>query len=98
MAGSHQRGRGRSFQRPSYELLGEGADAIYLSAGELARLLGVSRSTVDRWARQGRIASIRTLGGHLRFNLRDLEPLLFRGAGQADGDGTGPEGLVGGGR
>jgi excisionase family DNA binding protein len=47
----------------------------YLSSGEAARLLGVCRQTVLRWARDGALHSTRTLGGHLRFRAADVENL-----------------------
>ena len=43
----------------------------FLSRGEVARLFGVSPSTVTRWARSGLVASIRTPGGHYRFRAQD---------------------------
>ncbi len=43
----------------------------FLSRGEVARLFGVSASTVTRWARSGLVASIRTPGGHYRFRAQD---------------------------
>jgi len=39
----------------------------FLSRREVARLFGVSTSTVTRWARAGLLATIRTPGGHYRF-------------------------------
>jgi excisionase family DNA binding protein len=39
----------------------------FLSTGEVARLFGVSASSVTRWARIGALKSIRTPGGHYRF-------------------------------
>jgi excisionase family DNA binding protein len=39
----------------------------YLTPGEVARLLHVSPKTVNRWAHEGRIPCIVTLGGHRRF-------------------------------
>lgn len=42
-------------------------DDEYLTTGEVARLLGVSPRTVARWASEGRIAYVVTLGGHRRF-------------------------------
>ena len=47
----------------------------FLSRGEVARLFGVSLSTVTRWARTGMIPALRTPGGHYRFRSDD-----FRGA------------------
>lgn len=38
-----------------------------LAPGQAARILGVSPKTVDRWANDGRIPCLVTLGGHRRF-------------------------------
>ena len=40
----------------------------YLTPGEAARMLHVSPKTVNRWANEGRLACIVTLGGHRRFH------------------------------
>jgi excisionase family DNA binding protein len=42
-----------------------------MTRSEVARVLGVSPTTVTRWAREGRLACRVTLGGHHRFE-RDL--------------------------
>jgi excisionase family DNA binding protein len=42
-------------------------DDEYLTTGEAAQLLGVSPKTVSRWADQGRIVYLVTIGGHRRF-------------------------------
>ncbi len=39
----------------------------FLSRLDVARLFGVSPSTVTRWARQGLLQAVRTPGGHYRF-------------------------------
>ncbi len=39
----------------------------YLTTTQAARLLGVSPRTVSRWADEGRIAYLVTLGGHRRI-------------------------------
>jgi excisionase family DNA binding protein len=44
----------------------------YLKPSEVARILHVSPKTVDRWANQGRIPCIVTLGGHRRFARADV--------------------------
>jgi excisionase family DNA binding protein len=41
--------------------------STFLSRGDVARLFGVSVSTVTRWARQGLLKTLRTPGGHYRF-------------------------------
>jgi len=45
----------------------------YLTPGEVARMLHVSPKTVNRWAHEGRIACIVTLGGHRRFQRQEIE-------------------------
>ncbi len=56
----------------------------YLSPGEAARSLHVSTKTIDRWANDGRIACVITLGGHRRFRPEDIdalaEDMVTRGA------------------
>jgi excisionase family DNA binding protein len=39
----------------------------YITTGEAAKILRVSPKTVARWAKDGRIPHILTLGGHRRF-------------------------------
>jgi excisionase family DNA binding protein len=43
------------------------AKSVFLSRADVARLFGVSVSTVTRWARQGLLKTLRTPGGHYRF-------------------------------
>jgi len=52
----------------------EGASAPeYVTPGEAARYLHVSPKTINRWANDGRIPCIVTLGGHRRFRRDDVE-------------------------
>ena len=48
----------------------------WLRAAEAAALLHVSPKTVARWAKQGRLAHRRTLGGHRRFDTQQIEALV----------------------
>jgi excisionase family DNA binding protein len=48
----------------------------YLAPGDVARLLFVSPRTVSRWADQGRIPHVVTLGGHRRFRRSDVVKLI----------------------
>jgi len=48
-----------------------GAD--YVTPGEAARFLHVSPKTINRWANDGRIPCIVTLGGHRRFRREDVD-------------------------
>lgn len=51
---------------------GSSADAEFLSRSEVARLFGVSLSTVTRWARTGLLPTVRTPGGHYRYRADEL--------------------------
>jgi excisionase family DNA binding protein len=44
------------------------ATATHLRSAEVADLLGVSPKTVARWAKEGRLPFVRTLGGHRRYS------------------------------
>ena len=62
------------------------ADQDLLGRSEVARILGVSPNTVTRWAREGRLPSQVTLGGHHRFPRSLVERLKkesYRGSGDA---------------
>lgn len=61
-------------------------DDEYLAPGDVARLLCVSARTVSRWADQGRIPHVVTVGGHRRFRRSDVLELLATQARQAGGD------------
>lgn len=48
----------------------------YLTPYEAARLLQVSPKTVSRWAKEGRVPHLMTLGGHRRYPKREIEALV----------------------
>ena len=41
-------------------------------------MLGVTPNTVSRWAREGRLPSVATLGGHRRYEVAVVENLMKR--------------------
>lgn len=47
-----------------------------LPSGTAAAIAGVSRDTIKRWERDGRITSLRTPTGHRRYRRADVEALL----------------------
>src|SRR5512132_655289 len=49
--------------------------STYLLPSEVAEVLQVSPKTVTRWAKEGKLASRRTLGGHRRYARADIESL-----------------------
>jgi len=52
--------------------------AEYLTPGQAANLLHVSPKTLNRWAHEGRIPCILTLGGHRRFRKDQIEEIAAR--------------------
>ena len=48
----------------------------YLRTGQVAELLYVSPKTVSRWAQEGRLPYLRTLGGHRRYPDAEIRALL----------------------
>jgi excisionase family DNA binding protein len=48
-------------------------DRDYLTSSEAAKALHVSPKTITRWANEGRINHMVTLGGHRRFLRRDVD-------------------------
>jgi len=50
--------------------------ADYLSRAEVAVVFGVAPSTVTRWADEGRLVCVRTLGGHRRYDRESVGKLV----------------------
>ena len=47
-----------------------------LTPAEVAALFRVDPKTVTRWAKSGKLTSIRTLGGHRRYRETEVRALL----------------------
>lgn len=47
-----------------------------LTPAEVAVLFRVNTKTVTRWAQAGKLAAVRTLGGHRRFRRDEIEAQL----------------------
>jgi excisionase family DNA binding protein len=47
----------------------------YLRTAEVADILHVSPKTVSRWAKEGKLPFLRTLGGHRRYPEREIRDL-----------------------
>ncbi len=47
-----------------------------LTPAEVAALFRVDPKTVTRWAKAGKLSSIRTLGGHRRYRAAEVQALL----------------------
>jgi excisionase family DNA binding protein len=47
----------------------------YLLAAEVADILHVSPKTVSRWAKEGKLPFLKTLGGHRRYPASEIRQL-----------------------
>jgi excisionase family DNA binding protein len=54
-------------------------ETALLTPSEVAILFRVSPKTVTRWAKEGKLPYIRTLGGHRRYPARDVRALAEAG-------------------
>lgn len=45
----------------------------WLTAAEVAEILDAPRTSVTRWAREGKLRAIRTPGGRFKFRRDDIE-------------------------
>lgn len=54
-------------------------EAPDLTPLDVARRMGVTPSTVSRWADEGKLAFFRTPGGQRRFRRSDVEALIAAG-------------------
>jgi excisionase family DNA binding protein len=48
----------------------------FLTPAEVAAAFRVDPKTVTRWAKAGKLTSIRTLGGHRRYRKAEVDALL----------------------
>lgn len=47
-----------------------------LTPAEVARMFRVDPKTVSRWADEGKLNAVRTLGGHRRYRANEIRELL----------------------
>jgi len=57
----------------------------YLRTSDVAKMLHVSPKTVSRWAKEGRLPHLSTLGGHRRFPSSEIERLMHELSGNPSG-------------
>jgi excisionase family DNA binding protein len=57
----------------------------YLKTAQVADILHVSPKTVSRWAKEGKLPHLRTLGGHRRYPEGEIQALAARLKGAPDG-------------
>lgn len=51
---------------------------VLLTPAQVAKAFGVNVATVTRWAKAGKIGSIRTPGNHRRYRRAEVDRLLNR--------------------
>ena len=61
------------------------AKRTYLRTAEVADLLHVSPKTVSRWAQDGKLPFLRTLGGHRRYPEAEIRELIERLSVEVEG-------------
>ena len=59
-----------------------------LTPAEVARLFAVEPKTVTRWARDGKLSSVRTLGGHRRFPADQIRRIREQSTTETGPDAT----------
>lgn len=76
IGGSCQKGMARMAQRFSMTDQPGQQDEALLTPSEVATMFRVDPKTVTRWAKAGRLTSIRTLGGHRRYRRAECVHLM----------------------
>ncbi|SDS91893.1 BldC family transcriptional regulator [Paraoerskovia marina] len=61
-----------------------GDSEVLLTPAEVASMFRVDPKTVTRWAKAGKLSSIRTLGGHRRYKESEVQALLGAASDDAD--------------
>jgi excisionase family DNA binding protein len=59
---------------------------MLLTPAEVASLFRVDPKTVTRWAKAGKLTSIRTLGGHRRFKESEVKAFLIANSARKGGN------------
>lgn len=57
-------------------MTGAELDDRLLRPGDVARIFNVDIHTVRRWAETGKLACVRTLGGHRRYRMSDVRAAI----------------------
>jgi excisionase family DNA binding protein len=57
---------------------GQQQPEVYIRTAEAAKILRVSPKTVSRWAKEGKLPHVVTLGGHRRFPSSAIHQLADR--------------------
>jgi excisionase family DNA binding protein len=66
---------GKKMSQSNFSHLSVSGQENLLTPAEVAALFRVDPKTVTRWAKAGKLTSIRTLGGHRRFRKSEVDDL-----------------------
>jgi excisionase family DNA binding protein len=67
---------GKKMSQSNLSHLSVSSQENLLTPAEVAALFRVDPKTVTRWAKAGKLTSIRTLGGHRRYKESEVKALL----------------------
>ena len=65
-------------QDPPHQQNNQHQPEVYIRTAEAAKILRVSPKTVSRWAKEGKLPHVVTLGGHRRFPSSAIRQLADR--------------------
>ena len=68
--------KGKKMSQSNLSHLSVSGQENLLTPAEVAALFRVDPKTVTRWAKAGKLTSIRTLGGHRRYKESEVKALL----------------------
>ncbi len=68
--------KGKEMSQSNLSHLSVSGQENLLTPAEVAALFRVDPKTVTRWAKAGKLTSIRTLGGHRRYKESEVKALL----------------------
>jgi excisionase family DNA binding protein len=68
--------KGKKMSQSNLSHLSMNGQENLLTPAEVAALFRVDPKTVTRWAKAGKLTSIRTLGGHRRYKESEVKALL----------------------
>ena len=66
----------------------------FVTIKEAAQSLGVTTTTLRNWDRAGKLCPIRTLGGHRRYKISDIQRLTHNEQEKIIRDASAPDGSV----
>ena len=49
-----------------------------ITPSKAAKLLGVNTNTLRNWELSGKLIAVKTLGGHRRYELENIEKILYQ--------------------